>query len=598
MRRRISVLVALGFALLLGLGVLTSLAMIAGLRETMSRAAASQASTLEVRASVRSLRADYLASSDAVSRLMLQPALAEAWEAKRQADADAAEHLAGAMRATRRPDLSALLETLRTHDGEFTNRIEDVLLGLAVTAPERAKDVYFREYLPARAVNLTLVGRALGLAGEEVAVAADYAAAKARQTIALAWLAFALFVIVGTTGGLRLSGAVRDVARDFEEAAAKVSEQRDHLHAVMTAMRDALVVVDARGIVTTANDAACALLGYGEAELVGTALDRHAREVGRDPAARNEPIAFRARNGTHIPMSVSAAPLHGPDGAVAGTVWVARDMRDHLRMLAEVEAARDAALEGSRTKSEFLANMSHEIRTPMHVIIGYTDMALETDVTAEQHGYLDGVRRSAIALLEIINAILDLSKVEAGKLTLESVPFGLRGTLSEVLRTLEVRAHEKGLRLVTETSPAVPDGLLGDPTRLRQVVLNLVGNAVKFTDDGEVVVRVGVESPAAGGAAVLHFAVADTGIGIPPDKQEAVFRAFTQADGSMTRRYGGTGLGLTIAAQLVGMMGGRIWVESKVGTGSVFHFTARFTIRDAGKGAAPGTPSDPLRGVA
>jgi signal transduction histidine kinase len=190
-----------------------------------------------------------------------------------------------------------------------------------------------------------------------------------------------------------------------------------------------------------------------------------------------------------------------------------------------------------------------------------------------------------VALLEIINDILDLSKVEAGKLTLESVPFELPATLAEVMQTLEVHAREKALALRAEMPEHVPL-LLGDPTRLRQVLVNLVGNAIKFTDAGEVVVRVEVESAAPDGALVLHFAVSDTGIGISADKREVIFQAFTQADGSMTRRYGGTGLGLTIAAQLVAMMGGRIWVESQVGAGSVFHFTARLTARPSGESAA------------
>src|SRR5262245_8602373 len=605
MKRRISVLVALGFALLLGLGVITSLAMVAGLRETMNRAAASQASTLEVRASVRSLRADYLTSSDAVSRLMLEPTLAEPRETKRKADVSAAEHLAGALHATRRLDLSALLLELDTQDRDVTNRIEDTLLEVAGTDPERAKTVYFQEYLPARAVNLSLVERALGLASDEVTQTAAYAEAKGRQTITLAWLALTLFLIVGTAAGLRLSGAVGEVARDFEDAAGEVGEQRDHLRAIMTAMRDALMVVDARGVITIANDAACTLLGYGEAELVGSAVERHAKAARATPPAglhgaemRNEPVTFLAKSGASIPMSVSVAPLHGPDGERVGTVWVARDMRDHLRMLAEVEAARDAALEGSRTKSEFLANMSHEIRTPMHVIIGYTDMALAMDVSGEMRDYLDGVQRSATALLQIINDILDLSKVEAGKLTIENVFFGLRATLDDLLPTLEIQAREKGLALRTDIDPQVPEALVGDPTRRRQVVVNLIGTAVKFTDRGEVTVHVRTETPPQHGAILLHFAVADTGIGIPLDKQQAIFEAFTQADGSMTRRFGGTGLGLTIASQLVDLMGGRIWVESRAGGGSIFHFTARFDLWKAEAAVHVPTPTVHAAGLA
>src|SRR2546428_1547526 len=230
-RKRISVLVAIGFAFLLGLGLLTSLAMIAGLREVMTRAEASQASALEVRASVRSLRADYLESGDAVSRLMLEPGLADALAAKRLADDNASKHLAAAARATRRANVGAVLEKLQAHDRDVTNRVEDELVDLVATDPVRAKREYFAAYLPARALNLELVDQALQLATAEVAAAAQYAEAKARQTITLAWLALALFVIVGTTSGIRLSRSVRSVARDFENAAAKASEQRHHLRA-------------------------------------------------------------------------------------------------------------------------------------------------------------------------------------------------------------------------------------------------------------------------------------------------------------------------------------------------------------------------------
>src|SRR5947199_1267908 len=402
--------------------------MTAGLRETMSRAQASQVSALEVRASVRSLRADYLASGDAVSRLMLEPGLVDAWTAKRQADDSAAEHLAAAARATRHGELRTLLEELDTHDREVTNRIEDELLGLVETDPVSAKRIYFEEYLRARSFNLELVDRALRLATAEVAEASQYAEAKARQTIALAWLALALFVVVGTTSGIRLSGSVRKVAQDFEDAAARVGEQRDRLRAVMTAMHDALMVIDARGGIALANDAACALLGYGETEVIGSPVGRYV-EAGTDaPEAaemRNERITFLARNGTRIPMSVSAALLRGPGGEAVGSVWVAHDMRDQLRMLEEMEAARDTALEASRLKSEFLANMSHEIRTPMNAITGFTSLALRTELTPRQAGYLEKVHAATQGLIRITNDLLDFSKIEAGYLQMEHITFRL-----------------------------------------------------------------------------------------------------------------------------------------------------------------------------
>jgi len=381
----------------------------------------------------------------------------------------------------------------------------------------------------------------------------------------------------------KIIGAVaiyKDISA-WKEKERQIQTLKEFNENIVNSLAEGILIEDGEGIISFINPTLEKMLGYSSEEIVGKSWEMIVPEEEREKivdktSSRQKKTTekYEARiltkKGSMIPVLISAQTIF-EKGEFKGVLTAFTDISE----LVEARMLADAA---NRAKSEFLANMSHEIRTPMNGIIGMTELALSTDLTDEQRDYLEAVKDSSNSLITIINDILDFSKIEARKIEIVNIEFNLYEALGDMVSALAVQAHNKGLELAYQIAPEIPHRVIGDPGRLRQVLLNLISNAIKFTEKGEVVITL-ITKQQTEDDAIFLFTVKDTGIGIPEDKQKQIFEAFTQADGTITRKFGGTGLGLTISAQLVELMGGEIGVESQPGKGSQFHFTARLGLQ-------------------
>jgi two-component system sensor histidine kinase/response regulator len=387
------------------------------------------------------------------------------------------------------------------------------------------------------------------------------------------------------TGELRQAKLRAEAARNEHQRLATAIEQA----------AEAVMMTDVEGDILYVNPAFSRMTGYGRDEVLGAnpRLLKSGKQglefyeglwkTIRTGNVWHSELINRRKDGSVYDEEMTITPVRDGNGTISGFIALKQDITPRKQSEAQLQKAREVAEAASRAKSEFLANMSHEIRTPMNGVLGMTELALDTELTPEQRDYLGMVKTSADALLTVINDILDFSKIEAGKLELDRIPFKLRESVYQSIKPLVMRADQKGLELTVEVRPDVPDEIVADPTRLRQVIINLVGNAIKFTEQGEIGLEVARDTCNEDNDSIqLHFTVRDTGIGIESGKQKLIFEPFSQADGTTARKFGGTGLGLTISARLVEIMGGRIWVESELGKGSKFHFTMRAEAGTAG----------------
>ena len=392
------------------------------------------------------------------------------------------------------------------------------------------------------------------------------------------------YLLIGTDNTAR-----KRVEAEQNRLDQRLRDQQFYTRSLIESNIDALMTTDAAGIITDVNKQMEALTGCTRDELIGAPFKSYFTDPERAEAGIKLVLSEKkvtdyeltacSRDGKQTVVSYNATTFYDRNRTLQGVFAAARDVTERKRVEAELQQAKAIAETASQAKSDFLASMSHEIRTPLNAIIGIADLLAKTALSPEQDGYVQIFRRAGDNLLHLINDILDLSKVEASQLELERTAFALDDLLEKVREMVAVRAQEKRLALVCEIAPGVPNDLIGDPTRLRQVLLNLLGNAIKFTESGEVALRVTPEHGDGAPRATLRFTISDSGIGISAEKLSAIFERFTQADSSTTRRYGGSGLGLTISKRLVELMDGCIAVQSVVGQGSTFSFAVPLEIR-------------------
>jgi PAS domain S-box-containing protein len=391
---------------------------------------------------------------------------------------------------------------------------------------------------------------------------------------------------VSEIGALEAAASTLGTTIHRKQTEEELRESRERYKTLIENQGEGVSIVDLDERFSFANPAADDIFGVQPGKLIGRSLKEFMDPENFEVVQLNNRLRKEGERGTYNieikrsdgkkrVLMVTGTPRFDKDGEFIGTLGIFRDVTDLKRTEHELLMAKETAELANRTKSEFLANISHEIRTPMNGIIGMTDLALETKLTQEQKEYLEIVKTSADSLLGLINDILDFSKMEAGHLTLETIEFDVRSIVEEAVSTLAYKANEGNLELVCDIKSDVPALVLGDPVRLRQIIVNLVGNAVKFTQAGEILTTCDVREMGED-SVLLHFSVKDTGIGIPKDRLKSIFDSFSQVDGSTTRKYGGTGLGLAISKQLSTIMGGDIWAESELDKGSTFQFTARF----------------------